>query len=157
MEKYSAFTSTYPGIVSQLKSDAFVIYGKDKFKAIALWDTGATTTCISENVAQSLKLIPIGKTSIQTPSGQKVVNTYMVDVALPNGVIVQNVLVCDSDIGTQGIDLLIGMNIINLGEFCVSTYEKKTTFSLIIPPISEANFIPKAKTYNSLKGHKKKK
>lgn len=155
---YSAFTTTCSGIAPKLMTKAWVQYAGNSNEVDALWDTGATTTCISQELAKRLNMVPTGKSSILTPSGGTIVNTYLIDIALPNGVTVKDVVVCDSNIGAQKIDLLIGMNIINCGEFCVSSYGGKTTFSFIVPPISEANFLPKAKTYNSsMQGHKRKK
>ena len=44
-----------------------------------------------------------------------------------------NLSVMDSEIGKQGIDVLIGMDIISLGDFAISNYESKTQFSFRIP------------------------
>lgn len=48
-------------------------------------------------------------------------------------VIVQNTTVIDSEIGSQGIDILIGMDIIKLGDFAISNYKGQTQFSFRIP------------------------
>lgn len=39
----------------------------------------------------------------------------------------------DSEIGKQGIDVLIGMDIISNGDFAISNYEGRTQFSFRIP------------------------
>jgi hypothetical protein len=39
----------------------------------------------------------------------------------------------DSEIGNQGIDVLIGMDIISLGDFAISNFDGKTQFSFRIP------------------------
>ncbi len=39
----------------------------------------------------------------------------------------------DSEIGKQGIDVLIGMDIISNGDFAVSNYDGKTYFSFRLP------------------------
>jgi hypothetical protein len=65
-------------------------------------------------------------------------NTSIVDVAkisviLPNKVRVNeiNAMICDLN---QNIDMLIGMNVIMLGDFSISNGEDKTLFSFAIPP-----------------------
>ncbi|MCY3829058.1 MAG: aspartyl protease family protein [Rhodospirillaceae bacterium] len=47
----------------------------------ALVDTGASTTCISSEVAKALSLAPAGKTGLQTAGGAVDVNVYDVHVA----------------------------------------------------------------------------
>lgn len=101
--------------------------------AVALWDTGATGTCISKELVQKLKLQPIGMQQIQTPSGTAIVNQYKMHIVLNNEIIVKDVSVIDSEIGNQNIDVLIGMDIITLGDFGISNYENKTQFSFRIP------------------------
>lgn len=49
----------------------------------ALVDTGATNSCISQEYADKLKLIPIGKSSITTAGADCEVNRYKVDFAIP--------------------------------------------------------------------------
>ncbi|MBR3307251.1 MAG: hypothetical protein IKI75_08370 [Lachnospiraceae bacterium] len=147
--EYNAFTTTYDSISDKLSNTAEVSCAGKTCAVQALWDTGATCTCISYEVARLLKLIPTGFNSILTPSGRKVVHTYLIDILLPNGVMVGDVVVCDSDIGEQGLGLLIGMNIINIGELCVSSKGGRTTFSFIIPPVSDADYIPEANKLNN--------
>lgn len=136
-----AFTLEYNGKSLFLKTNASVCYGKSSANAITLWDTGASNTVISKNIVDQLNLIPIGKMSIRTPSGTDVVNTYLVNIILPNKVIVNNVTVCDSKIGDQGIDLLIGMDIITLGDFAVSNYDNKTVFSFRMPSVKRTDYV----------------
>lgn len=102
---------------------------------MALWDTGATCTSISNDVVEKLGLIPIGSQTINTPSGSKTVGTYMIDIIL------SKVIVCDSDIGNQNLGLLIGMNIISLGDFAVNNFNNKTSFSFCIPSIKRIDFV----------------
>lgn len=54
-------------------------------------------------------------------------------IVLNNEIVIQDVSVIDSEIGNQNIDVLIGMDIITLGDFGVSNFENKTQFSFRIP------------------------
>ncbi len=49
----------------------------------ALVDTGASNTCIAQECADELGLIPVGKTTITTASNNCNVNQYVVDIAIP--------------------------------------------------------------------------
>ena len=146
---YRAFTLSYNGIAAQICSEATVIYNSDKFQTTqALWDTGATLTCISARIVQELNLIRTGLRTIQTPSGSKTVNTYLVNIQLPNHVLIVDIPVCDSDIGDQGIDVLIGMDIISRGDLSLTQINGKTTFSFCIPPIERIDYVKKANLLN---------
>jgi hypothetical protein len=122
----SAFVSEYNGISKRLETEAVVVYKGNSITVRALWDTGATSTCISMDVVAALNLVPLGKLNILTPSGASHANTYQVDILLPNNVVAKNVVVCDSEIGAQQIGLLIGMDIICKGDFAVSNFKGKT-------------------------------
>lgn len=51
---------------------------------VAHFDTGASATCIDEELANELELMAIGMDVIQTANGAKDVKQYMVDVEFPN-------------------------------------------------------------------------
>lgn len=131
----SVFTEKYAERKRKIKNSVVAINSITKLTmpAIALWDTGATGTCVSKELVQKLKLQPIGMQQIQTPSGTAIVNQYKIHIVLNNEVVVQDVSVIDSEIGNQNIDVLIGMDIITLGDFGISNYENKTQFSFRIP------------------------
>ena len=65
----------------------------------------------------------------------------MAEVLLPNNVLVKDVIVNDSEIGSQGIIALIGMDIIQLGDFSVSNFNNKTFFSFRIPSKKHVNYV----------------
>ena len=111
----------------------------DKSTGKALWDTGANCCCISYDLVNKLNLKPIGAMPIATPSGTAVYNKYMIDIELPNNIVLKDVTVCESEIGTQKLDLIIGMNIINKGDFAISNYNGKTKFSFRIPTSADIN------------------
>ena len=136
-----AFTIAYDSMVNQLISDVHVMAnGKECFTR-ALWDTGATGSCISSSIAADLNLTPTGRMMIRTPSGSDSVNTYLVDLGLPNQVKVEGVRVSETKIGEQGIGVLIGMDIIHFGDFAVSNHEGSTCFTFRMPSCSKIDFV----------------
>ena len=136
-----SFTTDLGKISNKLTNQATLISGtEDMIANVALWDTGATTSCISTDVVDRLNLKTIGQKFVRTPAGQRILNTYLLDVRLPNNVLVKDVMVIGTEIGNHGIDLLIGMDIIGLGDFSVSNFEGKTRFSFRIPSCEHADF-----------------
>ena len=66
---YFAFTTKNSGHVNSLRNIVTIIYNGKTAEVPALWDTGATCSCISEDVAKILSMIPTGKKLINTPAG----------------------------------------------------------------------------------------
>lgn len=129
----SVFTEKYNGIQRKLINSAVIEFENDLYPVKAQWDTGATGTCISRELATKIGLAPIGVQIVQTPSGSAILNTYLVNLILNDEVIIKDLCVMDSEIGKQGIDVLIGMDVISIGDFAVSNFEGKTHFSFRIP------------------------
>lgn len=151
----AAFTIRYNQVSNKLKNKVSIKYKNDNYEVDALWDTGATKSCISHDVVQFLRLIPTGQMDVQTPSGQSTVNTYLVDLLLPNKVCVPNIMVCDSEIGNQGIGLLVGMDIINLGDMSISNCSRVTTFSFRMPSSGATDYVALSKTRAKIGTHGK--
>ncbi len=105
----------------------------------AIWDTGATNTVITENVAKQCGLVPTGLTQVHSVHGSKLANTYLVNVYLPNHVEVQGLRVTEGDL--LEFDLLIGMDIISTGDFAVTNFRGKTMFSFRVPSQAHIDFV----------------
>lgn len=139
---YNAFVAKRDSVVYQLKTLSVLISGSYCMNDVtSLWDTGATGSCISREVVKQLNLMPVGFKQIKTPSGSSVVNTYLVSIVLANNVTIVDVEVCESDIGEQGIDLLIGMDIISMGDFSVSNFNGKTVFTFRTPSKETTDYV----------------
>ena len=129
----SVFTEKYKKVENKILNKVILSNGDIYDQAIAQWDTGATGTCISEETIKKYQLEPVGKTNIKTPSGSCILNTYIIDLILNNEIIFPNLKVIGSKIGAQGIDILIGMDVISSGDFAISNFDAKTQFSFRIP------------------------
>lgn len=112
-----AFTATGCKIERKLSSEITVQKDEKTYKTIALWDTGASGTCISQDVINELALNPSGCVDMATPSGSSKANTYILDLLLPNHVKVKDLIVIGSEIGKQRIGVLVGMDVITKGDF----------------------------------------
>lgn len=52
------------------------------------------------------------KTTVYGVNSQEEVNVYLVDIGLPNKVLIPGVVVMECNLNSPGIDILIGMDII---------------------------------------------
>ena len=153
----NAFAIPYLEICNKLKSEVTIHYDGREVVTTALWDTGATNSCISKDVVSGLNMTSTGNIPMLTPSGSTVCNTYLVDVTLTNKVYVPSVMVLDSEIGNQGIGMLIGMDIITKGDFAVSNYNGKTMFTFRMPSESTLNFVSGIKASNVIMANRTRK
>lgn len=107
----------------------------------AIWDTGASGTVITQKVVDYLGLEPTGFTRVHTASQQNVdTPTFLVDVVLQNGVRITNV---NAPLGViiDGIDVLIGMDIITLGDFAVTNFNGNTCMSFRVPSLHQIDYL----------------
>ena len=142
--KSLAFTVSYNGYANVLKSKIGITENKSIFEPpasldlTAIWDTGATKSVITKTVAQKLNLKLAAITTVNTAKGSYETSCYYIDLFLPNKVVIPKLLVMEGEISA---DILIGMDVIGQGDFAVSSFNAKTSFSFRIPSCSEINFV----------------
>ena len=149
---YRAFTTHFNGRTNQLITDIGVSLPTtpqtlppttlQSFKAI--WDTGATNTCITINVINALQLQPIGRINTCTAGGNRECNQYLVNINLPSGVTITMVRVIECEQLTGGNDILIGMDIISIGDFSVTHADGTTTMTYRTPSIKTIDYVEEA-------------
>lgn len=87
-------------------------------RARLLIDTGATTTCLDPRVLQTLGLAPTGRGFMRTPSTGSTLhpcNTFDVSLTITHAtapLFLDNLAVFESDFSGQGIDGLIGRDVL---------------------------------------------
>ncbi len=128
--------------------------GKPSLSVNAIWDTGATNSVISPQVAKDLGLIPIGMTNVHTTGSIERCNVYKIDLLLPNQVTVMDVRVTGMNI--YSADALIGMDIIALGDFAVTNAKGKTCFTFRTPSRRVIDFVKETEKENKHGGIKDK-
>lgn len=152
--KPQSFTTKYTGLVNVLKTEVGIslpsndiseIKATENHSYIAIWDTGATSSCITQNVVSKLDLKPISITKMTSSGGVFDRNVYLVNIYLPNKVAIPFVKVIEVSDLTQDvndkIEVLIGMDIISMGDFSITNKDNRTCFSFRIPSISETDFV----------------
>lgn len=171
--QHHAFTTKYTGRARVLFNEVYVCLPvtpeeaqtqKVEFKKyVAIWDTGATHSAITKRVVGDLGLQPTGVRETRHAGGKSANNTYLVNIILPNKVMIPHVRVTevqlipdDNVVDDKQPQLLIGMDIISLGDFAVTNAGGKTTFSFRIPSVQEIGFIPDTQENNVMEGGNRK-
>ena len=151
-----AFTVKYPGRVNLLVSEAGISEAFDPKRSVpgskqppfhtvrAIWDTGASRTCITEDVVAKLGLKAIDKTTNHTAAGLREAGVYLVNVQLPNTVVFPVLRVTDGVI--SGADILVGMDVIGSGDFAVTTSKGKTWMTFSLPSVRRLDFVEESKS-----------
>lgn len=142
MPASNSFTTSYKGMSNSLKNKVKVCnpFHRNKSREyLAIWDTGASCSAISEAIANELELIPTGMTKVGTASGIQIVNTYVVDMILPGNISVKKLQVTGAKL--NGCDLLVGMDVMGMGGFAISNYKGQTTFSFRIPSLINTDYV----------------
>lgn len=148
--RFNWFTGRAEGIAFELVSpvQVFAATGKENSKDRirdnsitwrALWDTGATTSLIGPHIVKERELKPIGVLEVAISGGIQRVNSFFVDIRLPN-----DVTIADMTLGClelpNNIDVLIGMDIITLGDFAITNAGGRTVISYRIPSLVNIDF-----------------
>jgi len=107
---------------------------------ICIWDTGSTNSVISRKVVDQCSLKPTGMTQIRSATETRLCETFLISIFLPNKVAIPSIRVAGVD-GLSDCDILIGMDIIRLGDFAVTHYDNKTTFSYCHPSLRQIDFV----------------
>jgi|GEM_PF-3182310 len=104
-----------------------------------LWDTGASLTFIKPKIRDQLKLCMFktdASATIAGVGGLFKADFTIISIQLNDYFTIEYcpVYVLDFPIDS---DMIIGMDILSMGDFLVSSADKKTTFSFVVPPLPE--------------------
>ena len=159
------FTSRSNGLVRELRNDISVseaykpepgIPDPPREKFTCIWDTGATNTVITRKVVEALKLRPSGRRVVRTGGegsgfNEYEVYTYLVNLFLPHNVIVGGVPVTEG--GIAGADVLIGMDIISMGDFAITNCNGQSCWTFRMPSVEEIDFVKEINEHNRKYSH----
>jgi hypothetical protein len=109
----------------------------------AIWDTGATGSVITQNVIDACGLAPTGMVEVHGVHDSQLCETFLVNIRLPNSVAFANLRVTKGNL--KDADVLIGMDIINRGDFAVTNVGGITKFSFRVPSITHLDFVEEHK------------
>ncbi|OFY61630.1 MAG: hypothetical protein A2Y71_03065 [Bacteroidetes bacterium RBG_13_42_15] len=140
-----AITLHADGIVNVIKTPIVIInpQTKKEFRSQGIWDTGATGSAITVSMVKQLGLIPAGKSKVKgVHGGEKIKDVYYVIVGLPNRVAFALMAVeCDKLSEDDSEGMLLGMDIITLGDFAITNSNGKTIMSFRVPSQGKIDFV----------------
>jgi len=137
--KSNAITYRYNDFAIEIITPIYVsMPNGNSLEFIAVWDTGATNSVITFDVVRRLNLYSEGSTIISGVTGSQVVDSYLVTFTLPNGF--SKDIFTTSCTEAIGCDVLIGMDIISIVDFAITSGSHGTTFSFKTPPGNEIDF-----------------
>lgn len=147
---FHAFTIKHDGYVRRIISELVVFSAFDpaepqsgpqpNFKTTALWDTGATMSVITPKVVAGLGLTPVGKARVNHAGGVDENLTYVVNLGLPNRVLIAGVMVAECPI-EDSFGAIIGMDVIASGDFAITNTNGQTCMSFRYPSIAMIDYV----------------
>jgi len=144
-----AFDAEFSTVVSELITDVSIFSSPNSqgIKTYAVWDTGATHSVLSPKIVNNLQLIPIDSSLVSGINHSQYADIVIASIGLTNGLLLPDIRFSVCDI--PGTDVLIGMDIIMMGDFAISNGDGKTLFSFAIPPFkNKVSYINKANNIN---------
>jgi len=106
----------------------------------ALWDTGASKSVVSQELAKALNLIPVGAANVHHAGGSSISPTYLVHFYLPNGVEIGGVIVTEFP-AKPNFGAIIGMDVIALGDMSITNVGGRTMMSFRTPPTASIDYV----------------
>jgi len=160
--EYRGFIKSYYSSVNKLSTTVKILPIGSSDKNIknstvtieALWDTGATLTFIKPRIRDQLKLRMFrtgSSISIAGVGGLVKADFTVLSIFLASNFEIEYCPAYVVDFPVN-FDMVIGMDIINMGDFAVCNSENKTSFSFVVPPLpNRINFADKADVLNKQK------
>jgi len=147
-EEFFAFTLKAKGRLAQLLTDEVQILNPvpqtggqvHGAVSVALWDTGASGSVVTQNLAKALKLAPIRKQKVNHAGGTSDANVYLCHLKLPNGAVINNIQMTECADAGANFGLIIGMDVITCGDFSITNVGGNTTFSFRMPSVTEIDY-----------------
>lgn len=132
-------TITYPSVQERIITPVIVQSHKKIVKVNALWDTGSNRTYISNSLANKLRLQNEGTKTTITSGGE--INSSLYNITLHlNDFMSYYICVASYPNTVLNADIVIGMDIINQGDFAITNTNGHTTFSFRTPSQEEVKF-----------------
>lgn len=143
------FTKHYSKIAKALITDCSIMDGVDlkpgmKVQQLstdnAIWDTGADTTIVCKSILDELQVKPQGRVAILGIGSLLDSRLYTIHLGLPSGDLIHNLHVMAMDDDQTDYDVIIGMDVISLCDFAITTPNKKTKFTFERPSKRDIDF-----------------
>lgn len=100
-------------------------------RCLAIWDSSATSSIITRNIIDKLKLQPVGVCQVAGIHGTEYEYTYYVNLMVPGEMTFKTFEVTEGDL--EDVDVFIGMDVISQGDFCISNGNNETIVAFRSP------------------------
>ena len=137
IKQYYPFDFEFTHIVKEIKAPVSIYSSRNSIegkciKIDALWDTGASISVLSPKLVHELALSPVDNWYVGGIDNEISSDVVIITMILPNGMVLtdKRFSVCN----IPGVEVLIGMDIISMGDFSISNANGKTLFSFVMPP-----------------------
>jgi predicted aspartyl protease len=137
--RHFPFKKEYPQLPLKLITDAEVfnsIQYQNVIRIRALWDTGAMLSAITPDIAKKLNLVSTNRIRVNGIGNSCIADIVRVSIRLPNLAEIKNARISVLNL-VKDVDMLIGMDIIQLGDFSISNGAGKTLFTFAMPPFDD--------------------
>lgn len=161
---HTAFTGTAQGRVTEIVVDISLSLPYQPsvtpppepptHPAKALWDTGATNCAITKAKVDQIGLLPVGKAKVAHADGESIQDVYILNLHLPNKVIIPLVRATECKSTRGNFDFIIGMDIITLGDFALTNVGGITTVSFRVPPHRTIDYVKEIEIMNAINAQK---
>ena len=151
---FQAFTIKASGLADRVIADIEVTPGFDpanppdplpaRTATKALWDTGASKSVITDGLSQSLGLIPVGIREVHHGDGVSVRKEFIVNLFLPNHVGIVGILATEFPASHEQFSVLVGMDVICLGDFSITNVNGRTWMSFRTPSCEAIDYVEEA-------------
>jgi len=118
------------------QAEVFTSGSGQRKKVKALWDTGAMLSAISEEIKEKLGLKHHDRKIINSVNEVKEVDVVKVSIRIPDLKEVNDFPMLVLKL-IKDADILIGMDIIQRGDFSISNGGGKTLFTFVQPPFED--------------------
>lgn len=122
--------STFDGF---LITDEHIYHNNKLIPIKAFWDTGSSESVISSNLVKKLSLQSIGSALLNGTSLSCKTKIYEIILLLAAKQRISLQVTESPQIGDSGIDLLIGLDVIGMCDFAISTDNENICMSVRIP------------------------
>jgi hypothetical protein len=127
------FEHTQSRIITPVQLYPFPFNSMLSLSTNAMWDTGAVMSAITHETRTQLKAKTINRIKIAAIHTTQEVDVVLITVELPNHVIKKSIKAAVCNIASNA-GMIIGMDIISLGDFALSNGNNQTLFSFAVPP-----------------------
>lgn len=111
---------------------------KQRRKLRCCFDTGANCTAINQKTAQELgEAVKQNGVTMLSPNAVTKTSQYTADILLPN-----DMVICQHPVNVieSPIDIFVGMDIIGIGDFALTTRNGQKLLSFVVPHQIEIDF-----------------